>query len=123
MGAQPEVRRRSHGDPPQDFVRLRTRRACRYAEEAGAWLTFVIVGAGATGLELSGALAEIARETLRHDFRKIDPQKARIILMEGAPRVLGPFPEDLSAKAEKLVSRLGVEVLKRVMVKIGRAHV
>src|SRR5437879_7605840 len=85
-------------------------------EEARAWLTFVIVGAGATGLELSGALAEIARETLRHDFRRIDPQKARIILMEGAPRVLGPFPEDLSAKAEKLVSRLGVQVLKGVMV-------
>src|SRR6202158_4354938 len=85
-------------------------------EETRAWLTFVIVGAGATGLELSGALAEIARETLRHDFRKIDPQKARIILMEGAPRVLVPFPEDLSAKAEKLVSRLGVEVLKGVMV-------
>jgi len=86
------------------------------AEDAHAWLTFVIVGAGATGLELSGALAEIARETLRHDFRKIDPQKARIILMEGAPRVLGPFPEDLSAKAEKLVTRLGVEVIKGVMV-------
>src|SRR5713101_4018299 len=85
-------------------------------EEARAWLTFVIVGAGATGLELSGALAEIARETLRHDFRKIDPQKARIILMEGAPRVLGAFPEDLSAKAEKLVTRLGVEVIKGVMV-------
>ena len=85
-------------------------------EEASAWLTFVIVGAGATGLELSGALAEIARETLRHDFRRIDPQKARIILMEGAPRVLGPFPEDLSAKAEKLVTRLGVEVIKSVMV-------
>src|SRR6266480_192938 len=85
-------------------------------EEARAWLTFVIVGAGATGLELSGALAEIARETLRHDFRKIDPQKARIILMEGAPRVLGPFPEELSAKAEKLVTRLGVEVIKGVMV-------
>jgi NADH:ubiquinone reductase (H+-translocating) len=85
-------------------------------EEANAWLTFVIVGAGATGLELSGALGEIARETLRHDFRKIDPQKARIILMEGAPRVLGPFPEDLSAKAEKLVTRLGVEVIKNVMV-------
>ncbi len=81
-------------------------------EEARAWLTFIIVGAGATGLELSGALAEIARETLRHDFRKIDPQEARIILMEGAPKVLGPFPEDLSAKAEKLVTRLGVEVIK-----------
>jgi NADH:ubiquinone reductase (H+-translocating) len=85
-------------------------------EEARAWLTFIIVGAGATGLELSGALAEIARETLRHDFRRIDPQKSRIILMEGAPRVLGPFPEDLSAKAEKLVTRLGVEVIKGVMV-------
>ena len=85
-------------------------------EEARAWLTFVIVGAGATGLELSGALAEIANETLRHDFRKINPQEARIILMEGAPRVLGPFPEDLSAKAEKLVTHLGVEVIKGVMV-------
>src|SRR5258706_14235436 len=83
-------------------------------EEARAWLTFIIVGAGATGLELSGALAEIARETLRHDFRKIDPQKARIILMEGASIVLGPFPEDLSAKADKLVTRLGGEVIKGV---------
>src|SRR5712664_1047701 len=93
-------------------------------DEARAWLTFVIVGAGATGLELSGALAEIARETLRHDFRKIDPQKARIILMEGASRVLGPFPEDLSAKAEQLVIRLGVEVIKGVMVtNIGAAGV
>ena len=85
-------------------------------EEARAWLTFVIVGAGATGLELSGALAEIARETLRHDFRAIHPQEARILLLEGAPRVLGPFPEDLSAKAEKLLTRLGVEVVKGVMV-------
>ena len=85
-------------------------------EEARAWLTFVIVGAGATGLELSGALAEIARETLRHDFRKIRPQEARILLLEGAPRVLGAYPEDLSAKAEKLLTRLGVEVIKGVMV-------
>ena len=85
-------------------------------EEARAWLTFVIVGAGATGLELSGALAEIARETLRHEFRKIRPQEARILLLEGAPRVLGGFPEDLSAKAEKLLTRLGVEVLKGVLV-------
>jgi NADH dehydrogenase len=85
-------------------------------EEARAWLTFVIVGAGATGLELAGALAEIANETLRHDFRKINPREARIILMEGGPRVLSAFPEDLSAKAEKLVTRLGVEVAKGVMV-------
>ncbi len=85
-------------------------------EEARAWLTFVIVGAGATGMELAGALAEISQETLRYDFRKINPREARIILMEGAPRVLGAFPEDLSAKAEKLVTRLGVEVVKGVMV-------
>lgn len=85
-------------------------------EEARAWLTFVIVGAGATGMELSGALAEIANETLKNDFRRINPREARIILMEGGPRVLTAFPEDLSAKAEKLVSRLGVEVSKGVMV-------
>jgi NADH dehydrogenase len=76
-----------------------------------AWLTFIIVGAGATGLELAGALAEIAHETLRHDFRAIRPQEARIILIEGAPRVLPPFPADLSAKAEKSLQRLGVDVL------------
>ena len=85
-------------------------------EEARAWLTFVIVGAGATGMELAGALAEIANETLKNDFRHINPREARIILMEGGPRVLNAFPEDLSAKAEKLVSRLGVEVTKGVMV-------
>jgi NADH dehydrogenase len=85
-------------------------------EEARAWLTFVIVGAGATGMELSGALAEIANETLKNDFRRINPREARIILMEGGPRVLNAFPEDLSAKAELLVSRLGVEVEKGVMV-------
>ena len=84
--------------------------------EAKAWLTFVIVGAGATGLELAGALGEIARETLKHDFRHIDPGAARIVLMEGGPRVLGAYPEDLSAKAEKLVWRLGVDVEKNVMV-------
>jgi NADH dehydrogenase len=85
-------------------------------EESRAWLTFVIVGAGATGLELAGALAEIANETLKHDFRHINPQEARILLVEGGPRVLPSFPEDLSAKAEKLVSKLGVEVMKGVMV-------
>jgi NADH dehydrogenase len=85
-------------------------------EEAKTWLTFVIVGAGATGLELAGALAEIARETLKNDFRHINPQEARILLMEGGPRVLGGYPEDLSVKAERLVARLGVEVVKDVMV-------
>jgi NADH:ubiquinone reductase (H+-translocating) len=93
-------------------------RAERAADEseARAWLTFVIVGAGATGMELAGALAEIARETLRHDFRKIRPEEARIILMEGSPRVLNSYPEDLSAKAEILVHKLGVEVKKDAMV-------
>jgi NADH:quinone reductase (non-electrogenic) len=84
--------------------------------EARAWLTFVIVGAGATGVELAGALAEIARETLRNDFRHIDPKEAQILLVEGGPRVLPSFPEKLSAKAERLVSGLGVQVLKGVMV-------
>ena len=85
-------------------------------DEARAWLTFVIVGAGATGMELAGALAEIANETLRHDFRRINPREARILLMEGGPRVLPAFPDDLSTKAEKLVCKLGVEVKKNVMV-------
>jgi NADH dehydrogenase len=85
-------------------------------DEARAWLTFVIVGAGATGMELAGALAEIANETLKNDFRRINPRESRIILMEGGPRVLPAFPEDLSAKGEKLVARLGVEVKKGVMV-------
>jgi NADH dehydrogenase len=85
-------------------------------EEIRAWLTFVIVGAGATGLELAGALAEIANETLRHDFRHINPQSAQIILMEGGPRALPAYPPDLSAKAEKLVTKLGVDVMKGVLV-------
>ena len=85
-------------------------------EETRAWLTFVIVGAGATGMELAGALGEIARQTLKHDFRHINPGSAHILLIEGGPRVLSAYPEDLSAKAEKLVSKLGVEVQKNVMV-------
>jgi NADH:ubiquinone reductase (H+-translocating) len=84
--------------------------------EIRAWLTFVIVGAGATGLELAGALAEIARETLRHDFRHIHPEEAHILLMEGSDRVLNTYPKDLSAKAESLVTHLGVEVRKNVLV-------
>src|SRR5271166_2243785 len=74
-------------------------------EQVRAWLTFVIVGAGATGLELAGALAEIANETLKNDFRHINPRDARILLMEGGSRVLASYPEDLSSKAEKLVMR------------------
>jgi NADH:ubiquinone reductase (H+-translocating) len=84
--------------------------------EAREWLTFVIVGAGATGLELAGALAEIANETLKHDFRRINPTEARIIMVEGGDRVLASYPPDLSAKAEELVKKLGVEVRKSVIV-------
>ncbi len=88
----------------------------RDENEARAWLTFVIVGAGATGLELAGALGEIAQETLRHDFRNIRPQEARIVLLEGGSRVLAAYPEDLSTKAEELVRKLGVEVIKGALV-------
>src|SRR6185369_3713505 len=69
------------------------------AERQRAWLTFVIVGAGPTGVELAGALAEIARETLRRDFRTIDPRSARIVLLDAVDRVLPTFPADLSAKS------------------------
>jgi len=81
-----------------------------------AWLTFVIVGAGATGVELAGALAEIARHTLKHDFRSIRSEEAQILILDGGPRVLGNYPEDLSAKAEHSLVRLGVRVLSNVKV-------
>lgn len=85
--------------------------------DRASWLTFVIVGAGATGVELAGAIAEIARQTLRNDFRSIHPEEARIILMDGSPRVLMPFPEELSGKATKALERLGVQVRTGVTVK------
>jgi NADH dehydrogenase len=73
-----------------------------------AWLTFVIVGAGPTGVELCGALAEIAHDTLRHDFRSIRPEESQILLLEGAPHVLPVFPESLSEAAERSLLKLGV---------------
>jgi len=75
------------------------------------WLTFVIVGGGPTGVELAGALGEIANDTLRHDFRHIDPSEAQIMLIEGEGRVLPTFPPDLSAKAERQLIALGVRPL------------
>jgi NADH:ubiquinone reductase (H+-translocating) len=77
-------------------------------EKRREWLTFVIVGGGPTGVELAGALAEIAHDTLRHDFRSIQPQDARIFLLEGATRVLPTYPEDLSAKAKAALIKLSV---------------
>jgi NADH:ubiquinone reductase (H+-translocating) len=76
-----------------------------------ACLTFVVVGAGATGVELAGTLAEIARHTLAGEFRRYDPRKARVLLVEGADRVLPPYPPDLSEKAKRQLERLGVSVM------------
>src|SRR5215472_16535131 len=81
-----------------------------------AWLTFVIVGGGATGVELAGALAEIARETLKHDFRSIDPRQAQILIVDGAQRLLMAFPKDLATKAEESLLRLGVRVKAGLLV-------
>jgi NADH dehydrogenase len=74
------------------------------------WMTFVIVGAGPTGVELAGTLAEVARKTLARDFRHIDPTQARVLLLEGGDRVLPTFPPDLSASARDQLTRIGVEV-------------
>src|SRR5258708_1148977 len=73
-------------------------------------LTFVLVGAGPTGVEMAGAIAEIAHKTLTSEFRHIDPRMARIILIEALPRILGAFPESLARKTQKRLTRMGVEV-------------
>jgi NADH dehydrogenase len=80
------------------------------------WLTFVVVGGGPTGVELAGALAEIARSALAGAFRHFDPRAAKIILVEGTKRLLAAYPESLSAKAEASLRRLGVEVRRETMV-------
>jgi NADH:ubiquinone reductase (H+-translocating) len=79
--------------------------------ERDAWLSFAVVGAGPTGVELAGTLAEISRHTLKQEFRHIDPGSARVRLIEAGPRVLAAFPESLSNKAQRQLERLGVEVL------------
>jgi NADH dehydrogenase len=102
----------------EDAIELRRRllMAFEYAEkitdEAArkAAMTFVIIGGGPTGVEMAGAIAEIARYTLAKDFRHIDPSQARVILIEGEPRLLASFPEDLSVSAMKQLVDLGVEV-------------
>ena len=78
--------------------------------EREAWLSFAIVGGGPTGVELAGTLAEIARHTLKDEFRNIDPARARVRLIEAGPRVLSSFPEALSEKARRQLEALGVEV-------------
>jgi NADH dehydrogenase len=79
-------------------------------ERRRQWLTLVVVGGGPTGVEMAGALAEIARHTLPGDFRRIDPKSARVVLVEAGPRVLAAYPPDLSAKAARQLEALGVQV-------------
>ena len=85
-------------------------------EKLRALMTFVIVGGGPTGVELAGALAEIANDTLRRDFRSIDPSQARIILVEGGDRILPAYPPKLSAAARRMVEGLGVTIRTGAMV-------
>jgi NADH dehydrogenase len=96
----------------------------RDAEQRREWLTFAVVGAGPTGVEMAGQVAEIARDTLRGDFRSADPGSGRILLVEAADRVLTGFPPSLSAKAERSLRRLGVTpVLGSTVVDVDEAGV
>lgn len=79
-------------------------------------LTFIVVGGGPTGVEMAGAIAEIARHALRYDFRHFDPRSARILLIEGGPRILPTFPEDLAAYAKSALEKMGVEVMTSSLV-------
>ncbi len=102
----------------EDAIELRRRilMAFEYAEKITdeearrAAMNFVVIGGGPTGVEMAGAIAEISRHTLAKDFRHIDPSQARVILIEGEPRLLAAYPEDLSASAKKQLTDLGVEV-------------
>jgi NADH dehydrogenase len=95
------------------------------SEKEQVQLNFVVVGGGPTGVELAGTMAEIARKALSNEFRTIDPRKTRIVLLEGGPRVLPAYPEDLSRSAEEQLKRLGVEVHTSAMVTLvtpGAVH-
>lgn len=81
-----------------------------------AWLTFVVVGGGPTGVELAGALAELSRNTLKNEFRHINPAEAEIILLEGVERILPPYPPELSTRALRVLARLGVTVKTNTLV-------
>jgi NADH dehydrogenase len=94
------------------------------AEEQARLMTMMVVGGGPTGVELAGAFAELARHVLRADFRRIDSTRARVILIEGGPRILGHLPPDLSASAQRQLEALGVQVRLQASVKhIGAGQV
>jgi NADH dehydrogenase len=80
------------------------------------WMTFVVVGAGPTGVELAGQIAELARTSLRRNYRRIDPAEARVVLLDAAPAILGPFPESLQRRAARQLERMGVEIHLGAMV-------
>jgi NADH:ubiquinone reductase (H+-translocating) len=86
------------------------------AQKRQALLTFIVVGGGPTGVELAGAIAEIAYKSIVEDFRDLDTTKARILLIEGMERILPPYPEELSAKAQKFLTKLGVEIKTNALV-------
>ncbi len=108
----------------EDAVAMRQRiltafeMAERYPERAAELLTFVVVGAGPTGVELAGALMEIAVHALNREFHRIDPSGTRVVLVEGADRVLPVYPEDLSASARRQLEAMGVEVVTGEMVSV-----
>jgi NADH dehydrogenase len=93
-------------------------------ERRRSWLTFVVVGGGPTGVEMAGQIAELARETLRRDFRQVDTRSARVLLVEIADRILTAFPPSLSHKAERALEKLGVTPLVRhTVVDVGSVSV
>lgn len=103
-------------------IRSRVLRAFEEAErnpdQADRWLSFVVVGAGPTGVELAGALIEIAVHAVGDEFDAVDPRNARVVLVEGTNRVLPPYPEGLSASARRQLEKLGVEVLTSALVEL-----
>ncbi len=100
----------------RERILLALEAAERDPERQHEWLTFVIIGAGPTGVELAGALAYMTRHSLPRDFRRVDTSQARVLLLEGLPRVLNTYPEELSKKARADLEKLGVEVRTGAMV-------
>jgi NADH dehydrogenase len=92
------------------FSAFEAAEVCADPARKQALMTFLVVGGGPTGVELAGTLGELAHRTLRHDFRSIEPRQARILLVEGMDRILGAYPPDLSAKAQRALEKLGVTV-------------